>query len=150
MATVLEECVTEDQRCMMVFSFWWKRTQCKAIHIKNIFCYGVKCLSHKAVHNWIEKFSEGLSNIADETPPGAEVVETTDKTSMLRVSTHWQSDGTSVSVLVENMWRNNYFSHILISRVLRVLYLSFSLVRVKCTRGMFGCGLLEWQCSSFG
>jgi hypothetical protein len=32
------------------------------------------------------------------------------KTFMLRVSTHWQSDGTSVPLLVEDMSRNKYFS----------------------------------------
>jgi hypothetical protein len=30
--------------------------------------YGGKCLSRKAVHSWVEKFSEGRSRIAgDET-----------------------------------------------------------------------------------
>jgi hypothetical protein len=72
------------------------------------------------VHNWVEKFSQGRSKVADDARPGAEVVETTVKrTSMLRVSTHWQSDGTSVSVLVEDMSRNKCFFQVLISHVLR-------------------------------
>jgi hypothetical protein len=52
--------------------------------------YGWKCLSRKALHNWIDKFSEGRSKVEDDARPGAEVAETTvKKTSMLRVSTHW-------------------------------------------------------------
>jgi hypothetical protein len=52
--------------------------------------YGGKCLSLKAVHNWVEKFSQGRSKVADDTRPGAEVAENSQKTSsMLRVSTHW-------------------------------------------------------------
>jgi hypothetical protein len=49
--------------------------------------YGGKCLSRKAVHNWVEKFSQGRSKAADDARPGAEVAETTVK--MLRVSMHW-------------------------------------------------------------
>jgi hypothetical protein len=44
-----------------------KRTNAKDIH-KDIFpVYGGKCLSHKAVHNWVEKFSQGRSKVADDT-----------------------------------------------------------------------------------
>jgi hypothetical protein len=32
--------------------------------------YGGKCLSRKAVHNWVEKFSEGRSKVADDARPG--------------------------------------------------------------------------------
>jgi myo-inositol catabolism protein IolC len=28
--------------------------------------YGGKCLSRKAVHNWVEKFSQGRSKFADD------------------------------------------------------------------------------------
>jgi hypothetical protein len=47
---------------------------------------GKKRLSHKAVHNWVEKFSQGRSKEADDARPGAEVAETT---STLRISAHW-------------------------------------------------------------
>jgi hypothetical protein len=33
--------------------------------------YGGKYLSRKAVHNWIEPFSEGRSKVADDARPGA-------------------------------------------------------------------------------
>jgi hypothetical protein len=41
--------------------------------------YGGKCLSPKAVHSWVEKFSQGRSKFADDARPGAEVAETTAK-----------------------------------------------------------------------
>jgi hypothetical protein len=41
--------------------------------------YDGKCLSRKAVHNWVEKFSQGLSKAADDGRPGMEVAETTVK-----------------------------------------------------------------------
>jgi hypothetical protein len=36
--------------------------------------------------------------------------DNSEKTSVLRASTHWQSDGTIVSMLLEDMSRNNFFS----------------------------------------
>jgi hypothetical protein len=43
--------------------------------------YGGKCLSRKSFHNWVEKFSEGRSKVADDARRGAEVAETSQKTS---------------------------------------------------------------------
>jgi hypothetical protein len=28
--------------------------------------YGGKCLSRKAIHNWVEKFTQGCSKVADD------------------------------------------------------------------------------------
>jgi hypothetical protein len=66
----------------------------KGLNAKNInkeiyAVYGGKCLSRKAVHNWVEKFSQGRSKIADDARPDAGVEENSQKTSMLQVSTHW-------------------------------------------------------------
>jgi hypothetical protein len=41
--------------------------------------YGGNFLSHKAVHNWVEKFSPWLSKVTEDARPGAEVAETTVK-----------------------------------------------------------------------
>jgi hypothetical protein len=38
--------------------------------------YGGKCLSRKVVRNWLEKFSQGRSKVADDARPGGEVAET--------------------------------------------------------------------------
>jgi hypothetical protein len=62
----------------------------KDIHNEMFPVYGGMCLSRKAVHNWVEKFSQGRSKIAHDVRPGC-IVETATEagTSMLRVSTHW-------------------------------------------------------------
>jgi hypothetical protein len=45
---------------------WAKGLSAKDIH-KEIFpVYGGKCLSLKAVHNWVEKFSQRRSKVADD------------------------------------------------------------------------------------
>jgi hypothetical protein len=47
------------------------------IFIKNVFpVYGEKCLSCKAVHSWVNIFSEERSKVADGARSGAKVVET--------------------------------------------------------------------------
>jgi hypothetical protein len=38
--------------------------------------YGGKCLSCKAVHRWVEKFSQGHSKVTDDAQACAEVAET--------------------------------------------------------------------------
>jgi hypothetical protein len=38
---------------------WAKRLIAKGIHKEMLPVYGGKCLSHKAVHNWVKKFSQG-------------------------------------------------------------------------------------------
>jgi hypothetical protein len=77
MVPMLEEYITEDQHS--VVRLLWGKTNAKVIH-KQIFpLHRGKCLSRKAVHNWAEKFSQGLSKVADDARSGAEVAETTVK-----------------------------------------------------------------------
>jgi hypothetical protein len=76
MATVLEEYTIVQQRSAVRF-LWAKGLNAKDIHKEIFSVYGGKCLSLKAVHNWVEKFSQGRSKIADDAGPGAEVAETT-------------------------------------------------------------------------
>jgi transposase len=42
--------------------------------------YGRKCLSRKAVHNWIKKFSQERSKVADDARPGRPVETATEAT----------------------------------------------------------------------
>jgi transposase len=42
--------------------------------------YDVKCLSRKAVQNWVEKFSQGRSKVADDARPGRPVEIVTEAT----------------------------------------------------------------------
>jgi hypothetical protein len=37
--------------------------------------YGGKCLLRKAFHNWIEKFPQVRSKVADDAGPDAEMME---------------------------------------------------------------------------
>jgi hypothetical protein len=45
--------------------------------------YGGKCLSSKAVHNWVEKFSQGRSKVADNARPGRRLEIPTEATVQL-------------------------------------------------------------------
>jgi hypothetical protein len=57
MATVLEY-TTEEQRSVVRF-LWARGLNAKHVHKEMFPVYGGKCLSRKAVHNWVEKSSEG-------------------------------------------------------------------------------------------
>jgi hypothetical protein len=62
----------------------------KDIHKEMFPVYSGKCLSHKAIHNRVKKFSQGRSKVAHDAQPGAEVAETTiKKASMLWVLRQW-------------------------------------------------------------
>jgi hypothetical protein len=41
--------------------------------------YGAKCVSRKAVHNWVEQFSQGRLKDEDDARRSAKVTETTAK-----------------------------------------------------------------------
>jgi hypothetical protein len=75
---VLEECNTEEQRSVLRI-LWTARYNAKDTHIEILPVYGGNCLPHEEVHNWIEKFSQGRSKVADDARPDAEVAETTVK-----------------------------------------------------------------------
>jgi hypothetical protein len=49
MATVLEKCTTEEERSVVRFC-----EQKDSIHKEMCLVYGGKCLSRKAVHNWVQ------------------------------------------------------------------------------------------------
>jgi hypothetical protein len=63
MAIMLEECTAGEQSSLVGFS-WAKGLNAKDIHKEMFPIYGRKCLSHKAVHNWVEKFCQGCSKVA--------------------------------------------------------------------------------------
>jgi hypothetical protein len=52
MVTVLEKCTTEEQRSVVRF-LWAKGLNAKDINKEMFSFYGGKCLSRKAVHNWV-------------------------------------------------------------------------------------------------
>jgi hypothetical protein len=51
---VLEEYTTEEQRSVVRF-FVGRRLNAKDINKEMFPVYGGKCLSRKAIHNWVEK-----------------------------------------------------------------------------------------------
>jgi hypothetical protein len=59
---VLEVCTNEEQRSVTRF-MWAKGLNAKDIPKEMFPVYGGKCLSHKAVHNWVKKFSQGRSKV---------------------------------------------------------------------------------------
>jgi hypothetical protein len=69
MATMLEEYTTEEQSSV-VHCFVGKRFP----------VYGGKCLSHRAVHNWVKKFLQGRWKIADDDLPDRPVEIATEAT----------------------------------------------------------------------
>jgi hypothetical protein len=78
MATVLEECNTKEQRSVVRF-LWAEEPNANDIHKEMLLAYCGKCLLCKAVHIWVEKFSQGRPEVADDAQPGAELAATTVK-----------------------------------------------------------------------
>ena len=49
---------------------WAKNMEAKDIHKEMLPMYGEHCLSRQAVHNWVQKFSEGRTFVEDEHRAG--------------------------------------------------------------------------------
>jgi hypothetical protein len=65
MATMLEEYTTEEQHSVVCF-LWAKGLNAKHIHKEMFTVYDGKCLSHKAVHNCVKKFSQECLKVTDD------------------------------------------------------------------------------------
>jgi hypothetical protein len=74
MAIVLEECTTKVQHSVVCFFGQ------KDIHKGMFPVYGGKNLLHKAVHKWVQKFSQGHSKVADDVRPSHTVEIATEAT----------------------------------------------------------------------
>jgi hypothetical protein len=64
MANVLEVCTIEEQLSVLLF-LWAKGLNSKDNHNEIFPTYDGKCLSRTAVHNRVEKISQGRSKVAD-------------------------------------------------------------------------------------
>jgi hypothetical protein len=72
---------------------WADRLYAKVIYKDMFPVCGGKCLSRKVVHNWVEKFSRGCSEVADNAPPGWPVeIATSNCAASGRVDSSWQED----------------------------------------------------------
>jgi hypothetical protein len=65
MSTVHAGYTTEEQRSVMIF-VWAKGLNAKDVHKEMFPVCGRKCLSRKAVYNWVKKFSQGHSKVTDD------------------------------------------------------------------------------------
>ena len=65
MAVPLNTCTTIEQ-CGIVQFLWATGMAAKDIHKEMLPIYGEHCLSRQAVHNCVQKFSEGWTSIEDE------------------------------------------------------------------------------------
>jgi hypothetical protein len=94
----------------------------KDIHKEMFPVYGGKGLSGKAVHNWVQKFSQGRSKVADDARPGVEVAETTVKRLLCF---GFLGTGKALGQVYQCRWRIcreiNVFFQIRISNVLRFI-----------------------------
>jgi hypothetical protein len=79
MTAVLEVYATEDQCSLARFILWAKILNSKNIAKEIFSVYGGNCLSRKAIHDWVEMFSQGRLKSADDARPFVEVAETTVK-----------------------------------------------------------------------
>jgi hypothetical protein len=85
METELEVYATEEQYYVVRF-LWAEGLNAKDNHKEMFRVYGGKRLSRKAVHDWIEKFFQGRSKVADNEMEVRESLRKTVKmTSMLRI-----------------------------------------------------------------
>jgi hypothetical protein len=83
MTTVLEECNTGEQLYVVRF-LWPKELSAKDIHKEIIPVYCGKCLSRKAVHNWVEKRGNRFADDEKIETEVGEVAETRAKRLLCR------------------------------------------------------------------
>jgi hypothetical protein len=79
MVTIFEECTTEEQHSVLHF-LWARGLNEKDIHKEMFPVYGEKCMMCKVVHNWVKKFSQGRSKVADNARLGCPVEIATEAT----------------------------------------------------------------------
>jgi hypothetical protein len=63
---MLEEHITEKQSSVFL---WARGLHAKDVQKEMFPAYGGKCLSCKAVHKWVEKYSQGHLKVADDARP---------------------------------------------------------------------------------
>jgi hypothetical protein len=66
MATMLEELLLKGSVLLGFFFFWAKGHDAKDVHEEMFSVYDGKCLSCKAVHNWVEEFSQEHLKVAGD------------------------------------------------------------------------------------
>jgi hypothetical protein len=93
------------------FFLWAKGLTAKDIHKKRFPVYGVKCLSRKAVHNWVANITMMTKRLKRK-----EVAETTVKRLLC---CRFRRTGKAIGQVYQCWLRNECFSQVRISHVLR-------------------------------
>jgi hypothetical protein len=96
------------RRTSFCCAFLWA----KGLNAKDIY---KEC---KAAHSWVANVSMMTKSLKRRC---GSVWDNSQKTSVLRVSTHCRSDRSNISMLVEYMSRNKCFSQVRISHILRFI-----------------------------
>jgi hypothetical protein len=78
-----------------------KGLSAKYIHKEMLTVYGGKRLSRKEVHNWVKRFSQGRSKVADDARSYLEVAETTVKELLF---CGFQSTGKAMDKCMHQCW----------------------------------------------
>jgi transposase len=97
MATVLDESTTEEQRSVVRF-LAAKGLNAKDIHKEMFLVYGGKCLSRKAVHSLVKKFSQEHSKAADDARSGRPVETVQRVEEFIRADRRTTIDGVSTAL----------------------------------------------------
>jgi hypothetical protein len=72
MVAPLNTCTTIEE-CGIAWFLWPKGMAAKDIYKEMLPMYGEHCLSRQAVHNWVQKLSEGRPSTEDEHRVGRPV-----------------------------------------------------------------------------
>jgi hypothetical protein len=65
MATPLENCAREELHSVIRF-LWLEKVKLMEIHRRMFQQYGGSCMSDRKVYQWVERFQEGQTSVADE------------------------------------------------------------------------------------
>jgi hypothetical protein len=101
METVLEVCTAEQQRSVVLF-LWAKELNAKDVHKDMFPVYGGKCLSRKAVHNWVEKRDK---RFADDEEVETEVRNWLRQQSKKLLCCGFRSCGKAMGQVYQCWWR---------------------------------------------
>lgn len=101
MVTRLEECNTEEQHSVVHF-LWAEGLSGKDVHKEMLPVYSGKCLSCKAVHNWVEKHGKCLT---DDKEIEMEVQKWLETTAERLLCSGFRHTGEAIGKIYQCRWR---------------------------------------------
>ena len=79
--------------------------EAKDIHKEMLPMYSEHCLSRQAVHNWVQKFSEGRTSIEDEHPAVERAVRVVTTTTKRMLRRRFPGTCETVGQVFKSVWR---------------------------------------------